>query len=151
MCEIYKKHALHRRAVRRRRGKGFVRDVVVAVVIIGTVLYFNVSKVPIEEIAAALINILITNKQAIYAAVALLAVLTFVTPFIVRTFKHIKINAQYLSNNIREIDAMLGVDFEKYCKAYFEKQGYKVQLTSASNDWRRPYYEKRRQLCRSTM
>ncbi|MDW2800501.1 restriction endonuclease [Clostridium boliviensis] len=42
---------------------------------------------------------------------------------------------KYLYSRIFEIDKMSGPDFEKLLKAHFEKKGYSVRLTPASNDY----------------
>ena len=42
---------------------------------------------------------------------------------------------KYLKSNIQSIDSMTGVEFEEYLKAHFEKKGYKVENTPASNDY----------------
>jgi len=41
---------------------------------------------------------------------------------------------KYLKSNIQNIDSMTGIEFEEYLKAHFEKKGYKVESTPASND-----------------
>lgn len=45
------------------------------------------------------------------------------------------IRDKYLKSRIYEIDQMQGIEFENLLKAHFEKLGYKVKLTPASNDF----------------
>ena len=42
---------------------------------------------------------------------------------------------KYLKSGINLVDQMKGVEFEKLLKAHFEKMGYSVKLTNASNDY----------------
>lgn len=50
-------------------------------------------------------------------------------------YKKYKTNNFYLKSRIQEIDKMSGIEFEKFLKVHFEKQGYYVKLTPASNDY----------------
>ena len=50
------------------------------------------------------------------------------------TAKYLK-KQKYLNSGIRQIDAMTGEEFEELLKAHFEKLGYHVSLTPASNDY----------------
>lgn len=42
---------------------------------------------------------------------------------------------KYIKSNIHAIDKMEGIEFENYLKIHFEKKGYSVKLTPASNDY----------------
>lgn len=42
---------------------------------------------------------------------------------------------RYLESGINDIDNMTGEQFEIYLKHYFQKLGYKVELTSKTNDY----------------
>lgn len=42
---------------------------------------------------------------------------------------------KYLKSNIHVIDKMEGIEFENYLKIHFEKKGYQVKITPASNDY----------------
>lgn len=42
---------------------------------------------------------------------------------------------KYLNSSLYVIDNMKGEEFEEFLKAHFEKLGYKVKLTPASNDY----------------
>lgn len=50
-------------------------------------------------------------------------------------YKNFITKNRLLKSRIFEIDKMSGVEFERLLKAYFEKQGYNVSLTSTSNDY----------------
>lgn len=42
---------------------------------------------------------------------------------------------KYIKSSINTIDKMEGIEFENYLKIHFEKKGYSVKLTPASNDY----------------
>lgn len=65
----------------------------------------------------------------------LIAVLGMAIPTIIKRYQKAAKKKIYLKSNIHNIDHMSGEDFERYLKAHFEKIGYRVSTTPASNDY----------------
>lgn len=59
---------------------------------------------------------------------------TFVILFLNRLLKYFE-EIRYLHSPISRIDKMTGEEFEYYLKLRFEKEGYKVEMTKASQDY----------------
>ena len=72
-----------------------------------------------------------------WISIAILAFIALAIVFfaVLRIAGSIKQKRRYLNSTITTIDAMSGVEFELYLKAHFNKLGYQVSLTSASNDY----------------
>ncbi len=67
--------------------------------------------------------------------VALYLFLKLIVKPIIRRVKKAYHSKQYLNSPLAAIDQMSGEEFEKYLAAHFRKLGYKVKLTSKSNDF----------------
>ena len=85
-------------------------------------------------------NLNIDTVQANYikiilATLAIICIIPVIWKNITRYIKTRKNKKRYLANNIHAIDHMTGIQFEEYLKAHFEKLGYRVENTPASNDY----------------
>lgn len=75
------------------------------------------------------------SKNVLFNTYSKWLLVTFCFLFIVKILFLFYNKQKYLYSRIFEIDKMSGPDFEKLLKAHFEKQGYSVRLTPASNDY----------------
>ena len=77
-------------------------------------------------------------RDSVFSYIPVL-IFCFITAFIIVFFAKIfhknRIRNQYIRSPLYKIDKMSGEEFERYLKAYFEKIGYKVSLTSKSHDY----------------
>lgn len=67
--------------------------------------------------------------------VAIAIVVTIIAIFLLAKVISIVKSKRYLASPLAKIDNMTGIEFEKYLKAVFENQGYKVELTPTTNDY----------------
>lgn len=73
----------------------------------------------------------LTVKRAVIIAFVIALLLWLVIKYLIKHFREMS----YLRSPLSKIDKMSGEEFELYLKAFFEKNGYKVTLTPASNDY----------------
>lgn len=63
------------------------------------------------------------------------AIFIIVLAIAIGIIKKNAIKKKYLNSGISIVDEMTGEDFEKFLSVHFQKLGYKVELTPASNDY----------------
>lgn len=74
------------------------------------------------------------NEKLMYQSLIVGGIVTALSVILVKLNEYIK-RKKYLNSPLSVLDHLDGVEFEKYAKAWFEQQGYKVSLTPKSNDY----------------
>lgn len=77
------------------------------------------------------ISELVLSKTFWIVMLCITIVLLIIMKLVIRHFH----NLSYLKSPLSKVDKMTGEEFELYLKTYFEKKGYKVELTPLSNDY----------------
>lgn len=65
----------------------------------------------------------------------LVCVVALVLNVLLKFYRKYRRRKKYLNSKIRDIDAMNGIEFERFLAEHFRKQGYKVTDTPTSNDY----------------
>lgn len=93
----------------------------------GIFIIYGVKKSPFKKFEVPIISFI--------SMIGIIFLTVIISIYVWKKYKDYKKRKQYLNSRIHEIDTMRGNEFEELLKAHFEKQGYKVMLTPASNDY----------------
>ncbi len=77
----------------------------------------------------------ITKNEPFFKTISLFLLISAVLSIFTTWIQHLFSNIRYLNSPLSVIDKMTGEEFEYYLKLRFEKEGYKVEMTKASQDY----------------